>query len=430
MPESMSVPDVHARDQGGATTRSRVGSAEFRAVMGVTLLIMFGFGLIVPTLPLFAKKFLVGEAGIGLVLTVFAATRLAADFVAGSLIDRFGERAMVAAGAAIVGLSSVGAGAAPNFPALVALRGAGGVGSAFFLGGLTAHIIGTVRAAERGRAMSVFQATIGIGLLLGPLAGGMLAAEAGLRAPLFIYGAICLLAAPVAVRVMSGARVPSAALADAPALEDPVPAPAVRAWARLKPLLGDSAYRAALVASAAGFYISGGIQTLIPGFWEDVLERSRSSVGVPFTVLALASLAVVWHAGALSDRRGRRFALIPALAVTGIAAAVMGSVSSGAALILVIAVLGLASGYARPGPTSIVADVASSEQRGVAVAGYRTAGDIGALVGPIVVGVIAQYFGYRPAFIVLGAFAVVAAVVVLLARETAPSRVKADPVRA
>src|SRR5206468_7349857 len=123
---------------------------------------------------------------------------------------------------------------------------------------LTAHIIGTVSAEERGRAMSVFQATIGIGLLLGPLAGGLLAAAAGLRAPLFLYGAICIAAGPVVVRVMSGVHVPSSTLADAPALDDPVPAPAAPAWERLKPLFGDSAYRAALIASAAGFYVSGG----------------------------------------------------------------------------------------------------------------------------------------------------------------------------
>ena len=65
-----------------AIENSPLKSAEFRAVIGVSLLIMFGFGLIVPTLPLFAKRFGVGEAGVGLLLTVFAATRLAADFVA------------------------------------------------------------------------------------------------------------------------------------------------------------------------------------------------------------------------------------------------------------------------------------------------------------------------------------------------------------
>jgi MFS family permease len=343
---------------------------------------------------------------------------------------------MVATGAAIVGLSSIGAGAAPNFGWLVVLRGAGGIGSAFFLGGLTAHIIGTVSPAERGRAMSVFQAVIGIGLLVGPLVGGLIAAWQGLRAPLFFYGAICLASAPVAVRVMGGARVPSSALADPPALADaPVvegqlPAPTIPAWTRLRPLFGDSAYRAALIGSAAGFYVSGGLSTLLPGFWVDSLHRSRGSVGLPFTVLALASLVVVWHAGSLSDRRGRKFALVPALAGTGLFAAVIGGVSSAGALLVLIALLGVASGYARPGPTSIVADVASPEQRAVAIAGYRTAADIGALVGPIVVGVIAQYFHYGPAFIAVGAVAIVASVVTLLARETAPRRVEAEPARA
>ncbi|MGH2728764.1 MAG: MFS transporter, partial [Actinomycetota bacterium] len=212
-----------------AIENSPLKSAEFRAVIGVSLLIMFGFGLIVPTLPLFAKRFGVGEAGVGLLLTVFAATRLAADFVAGNLIDRHGERTMAGVGAAIVGLSSIGAGAAPNYAALVVLRGLGGVGSAFFLGALMAHLIAMVSAEERGRAMSVFQAVLGIGFLLGPVVGGVLAAATDLRTPLFVYGAICLACAPLVLRVMSAVAVPPDALADASI--EAVPAPAVRAWA-------------------------------------------------------------------------------------------------------------------------------------------------------------------------------------------------------
>ena len=420
----MALESLRAR----AVQRSPLASAEFRAVIAVSMLIMFGFGLILPTLPLFAKRFGVGEAGIGLLLTVFAATRLAADFVAGSLIDRFGERTMVSVGAAIVGLSSIAAGAAPNYAALVVLRGLGGIGSAFFLGALMAHLVAIVPAQERGRAMSIFQAVIGIGMLLGPLFGGLLAA-ASVRSPLFAYGVICLASAPLCLKAMHSGRAPADALVDAPPLDDNVPAPTAPAWRRLRPLLRDSAYRAALLGSATGFYVSGGFQTLLPGFWEDALGRSRSSVGVPFTVLALASIAVVWHAGGLSDRRGRRFALAPALIVTAVVSGVIGWIDTAAFLVVAMAVLGIASGYARPGPTSIVADVAPPDARGVAVAGYRTSADIGALVGPIVVGVVAQQFGYRPAFIAIGAFAAVAFFVTLAARETAPSQKTAAPVR-
>ena len=97
--------------------------------------------------------------------------------------------------------------------------------------------------------------------------------------------------------------------AEAPTLvSDTVPAPSVPAWARLRPLLSDSAYRAALIGSAAGFYVTGGLQTLIPGFWVDILARDRGAVGLPFTVLSLASLIVIWHAGSVSDRLGRKVA--------------------------------------------------------------------------------------------------------------------------
>ena len=414
-----------------AIERSPLKSAEFRAVIGVSLFIMFGFGLIVPTLPLFAKRFGVGEAGVGLLLTVFAATRLAADFIAGNLLDRYGERTMAAIGAAIVGLSSIGAGAAPNYPALVVLRGLGGVGSAFFLGALMAHLIGMVSAEERGRAMSVFQAVLGIGFLLGPVFGGLLADWTDLRTPLFVYGAICLVCAPLVLRVMSRVAVPADALAEAPALAaEPVPGPSVRAWTRLRPLLSDSAYRAALIGSAAGFYVTGGIQTLVPGFWVDVLGREQGGVGLPFTVLSLASLIVIWHAGSVSDRLGRKVAMVPALAVTAVACAVLGVVRSAALLMLLMAVLGVAGGYSRPGPTAIVGDVAPPDARGVAVAGYRTAGDVGALIGPIIVGLVAESFGYGPAFVAVAAMAVLAFVAAVAARETAPNRRAPEPARA
>src|SRR5438132_11277190 len=107
------------RSRFSTEVASSIASVEFRAVIGVTLFIMFGYGLIVPTLPLFARRFGVREAAIGVLFGAFAATRLLADLIVGRAIDRFGERAPVAAGAAFVGLSSAPACAAPRFVWLV-----------------------------------------------------------------------------------------------------------------------------------------------------------------------------------------------------------------------------------------------------------------------------------------------------------------------
>src|SRR5438094_47974 len=258
-----------------------IRSAEFRAVIGATLFIMLGYGLIVPALPQFGKHFCRGDAGVSLILCGFALTRLGGDFFVGALIERFGERTVTMTGAGIVGVSSIAAGASQTFWQLVLLRGIGGFGSALFLGGLTAYLVGTVLPGERGRAMSLFQ----------------------------------------------------------------------------------------------------------------------GSVGIPFFVEAAAGMLVIWHAGALSDRRGRKFVLAPALAAGVVASIGLGLFGGTIALIGWMSLLGFANGYSRPGPTAIIADVAAPEERAVAVAGYRIAGDIGALIGPVLAGVLAQYVGYGAAWI-------------------------------
>lgn len=397
--------------------------ARFRAVIGLSFFIVFGYGLIVPTLPLFASRFGVKEAGVGLLLTVFAGARLVADFFAGALIDRHGERVMAALGAAIVGVSSIAAGAAPNYPSLVVLRGFGGFGSAFFLGALMANLIGTVPAPQRGRAMSAFQGAVGISFILGPVFGGLIAAVAGLRAPLFVYGAICLAGAPLSLAALRPRAGASATLAEAPTItEEPLPGPTIPAWQRLKPLLKDSAYVAALVGAGALFFVTAGLDSLISRYWRFRLLQPGRTVGIPFTVLAGAGVIAIWHAGRLSDSRGRKYALVPALGVMTVCTALLGVTGSPAVFILLLAVLGLAESYQRPGPTAMVADVAPDASRGVAVSGFRTAGDIGAFIGPICAGVVAEMAGYRAAFLVIAAFVGIAFVVTAAARETAPSQ--------
>jgi MFS family permease len=404
-------------------TQTRLGRSRFNAILALSFFIMFGYGLVVPTMPLFASKFPgVHESEIGLLLTTFAATRLFADFFAGALIDRFGERLMAALGAAIVGISSASAGTAQSFPQLVMLRGFGGIGSAFFLGALMSHLIGAVPPNERGRSMSLFQGSIGVGFVLGPAFGGVIAALAGLRAPLFIYGAICLAAVPLCLAILTGdGRHPSDALTEAPTIpEEPVPPARVPAWQRLRPLLNDSAYRAALVANLTAFMVAAGLDTLVSRFWRFQLHRPENSVGLPFTVFGLLALVPVWHAGKLADRRGRKFATVPAMAATAVLVSLLGLARSPATLVVLMGIMGISSAYQRPGPSAIVGDVAPPEARGVAVSGLRVATDIGAFIGPVSVGFVAETWGYTAGFATIGVVSAVACVMMIAARETAP----------
>lgn len=398
------------------------------AVVTVTFVIMFGFGLIVPTLPLFAASLGVKETGVGLLLTIFSGMRLVTSFFTASAIQRFGERTIAAAGAAIVGISSLSAGFAGSFPMLVLLRGFGGVGSAFFIGALMSSLLGGVDASQRGRAMASFQGSVVAGFIVGPAIGGLLG-RISLRAPLYIYGAICLLATPVLYAVLRRAKAGSVPLADPaltiPGAEDNVPPPTVHGMRGVKPLLADSAYRGALAMAFAAFFVTGGIDALISLVWHFDLGQSKASVGIPFMVMGLASILPTMHAGRLADRRGRKFSTIPALFVTIPLILLLGYISTKGAFLVALAVLGAAWAYQRPGPSAIVGDVTDDYTRPVAIGALRIANDVGGLAGPILVGFVAEHAGKGAGFGVATLGVVFALFFMLPARETHGAKAQA-----
>ncbi|MDQ4118572.1 MAG: MFS transporter, partial [Actinomycetota bacterium] len=59
---------------------------------------------------------------------------------------------------------------------------------------------------------------------------------------------------------------------------------------------------------------------------------------------------------------------------------------------------------------------------GSVLAGFQMAADLGAILGPVLAGALADTFGYGPAFALTGGLMLVALVVWTRAPETLPSR--------
>src|SRR5581483_608590 len=144
------------------------------------------------------------------VISVFALMRVAGALPAGRLVDRFGEPAVMAAGIAVVAVSSVLAGFSQSFSELVALRGFGGFGSAMFSVSAQAQLLASVPSGQRGQASGLYSGGFLLGGITGPALGGLVAAWS-LRAPFFIYGALLAVPTLIAAFVLRGARpVPAA----------------------------------------------------------------------------------------------------------------------------------------------------------------------------------------------------------------------------
>jgi MFS family permease len=113
-------------------------------------------------------------------------------------------------------------------------------------------------------------------------------------------------------------------------------------------------------------------------------------------------LGGLWLGGILPDRFGRFAVLVPGL--FGYAAALITLTALADPLLLAVwsLVLGASGGLVAGLPTVIIGDRVAAPLRGIAIAWMRTITDGGFLVGPLVMGAVADTLGLAAAFVAGG----------------------------
>ncbi|WP_378735163.1 MFS transporter [Nocardia brasiliensis] len=118
----------------------------------------------------------------------------------GSLADRFGRRRVMIIGLVLFGVASLGATLATSALELIAARTVMGIGGALVLPSTLSILITVFDDAERRKAMSFWSAASVLGLVGGPVLGGVLIAH-------FWWGAAFLINIPVAAVAIVAALV-------------------------------------------------------------------------------------------------------------------------------------------------------------------------------------------------------------------------------
>ncbi len=388
-----------------------------RTIMGVVFVTMLGFGIIVPVLPLFAKSFGVTDAGAGIFISSFALTRLLFDLVAGPIVDRWGERASASAGLLVVAVSSTLTAVAPTFVLAVVLRSLGGAGSAVLFAALFSYVLKIVPKERMARSLSVFFGTFNVAVIAGGPLGGFIADWFGLRAPLYAYSGLLVVSGLLFLRYVKDpgrgvntdeepalTREEAMAERDMPVLR--------RTKTRIGRLLRIPGFATACVLNFAYLWmVSGPLDTLIPLFGSEHLGMSEQAIGVVFAVTLVGEFMVLFPAGSLADRHGRRAVTIPSFAALSIMTIVTGFSTTVVVFGAVLFVFGIASGFAGVPPGAMLSDVSPEEGRGTAVGVYRFCGDVGMVLAPFAMGVASNQLGYRAAF-ALGAIPIALALIV------------------
>ena len=359
-----------------------------RVLMLVVFVIMLGFGIVAPILPLFARSFGVSYGSAGLLISAFAFTRLAFDLVAGPIVDRWGEQRASVAALLFVAASSALTGMAPNFPTAVVLRAAGGAGSAVLFAALYSYLLKIVPAERMARASGLFYGAFNVGIIAGGPLGGVIAGAFGLRAPLYVYAGVLVVSAAFFRRfVPDPPRVPR---------DEAVK---VSSRDRLVAVLRDpSLMRIAVMNFAYLLMIVSVYDTLMPLFARDHLHLSPTTIGGVFAIALTTELLLMYPSGAAADRAGRKPVGIATFGWLIVIISLIGLTNSRPLFFVVMALVGTATGSSSVVPTAMLGDLAAKASSGTAVGVFRFAGDLGMTIGPLLVGFAANAFGFKVAF--------------------------------
>ena len=395
---------------------------EVAVLSAVAFCVALGFGILAPALPVFAREFGVSALQASAVISVFALVRFLTSPLSGALVDRLGERSVLASGLLIVSISSAAAGFSQTYVQLLVLRGIGGLGSSMFTVSSMALLLRVVDSDQRGRAAGAFQGGFLLGGVAGPAVGGLVVAWS-IRAPFFVYAATLLAAAAVTLVFMAKSRLHER--------EEEVAHGEANKLEQLREAVRDGAYRAALGTNlVSGFVVFGMRSAAVPLFVTEGMDRGASLTGIGFLVAAGIQAVLLLPAGRIADTEGRRKALLigtstltvgmVVLTLTDVAVNGVGTQAVLATILflLAMAIQGFSAAFLGSAPAAVVGDVMGGRKGGIVVATFQMMSDLGAVIGPLVAGFLVDALDFDWAFAAGAALSLVAVILVVLMPET------------
>ncbi len=361
-------------------------------LFGVVLLDLIGFGIVIPILPFLSPQLGADKLDIAFIIVTYAVGAGICGPLWGRLSDRIGRKPVIMICLAGAALSYVMLALASALWMIYAARGFAGL-MAGNLGVASAMMADITRPEKRARGMGLIGAAFGLGMVLGPLLGGLLSGEQpGFTLPCLVAGAMSLLAI-LAAAIFLPESLPSRKL------------PAPRDADSIHALLRRTGNRLLVLQFGLHSTCVSSLTYLFPLWAGDMLGWGARQVGIVFGIQGAIMVLVQggllgWLVGILGELQLLRIAVTAFF--SGLLAAAF---ADGLPLMLGAIFLAMTGAtVCVPLLNTLVSHRTPADNRGRVLGTTSSVGSWGRVCGPLVAGANLAWLGYRGAW--LGAAAV------------------------
>ena len=340
---------------------------------------LIGWGIVLPILPIYAKRFHTSSFEAALLVAAFSAASFVFSPLWGRVSDRFGRRPVLLISLAGTAVGSLLTGVAGGFALLMAGRIVDGASGAS-VSVAQAAAADLSRPQDRARLFGLLGAAFGVGFVAGP-ALGALAALSGPRLPFYLAAGIA-----AANTVVAAKRLPETHPRDA----DRVPDAAARPGRRDGWLGGRLADVAPLLAVAFSAVVAfSGFEATFALFGQRRLGFGIAGAAGVFTAVGAAIVAVqVGVVAAVVRRLGERATLLVGLAANAFGLALLAGSHSWAAAAPALLALTVGQGLVQTTMATLLVGRAGAEARGRALGAQQSATGLARIAGPAAAGAL------------------------------------------
>jgi multidrug resistance protein len=378
-------------------------------VMALTIFIDFaGFGIVLPLLPFWAERLGAGAVGVGLILTLYALAQFIFTPVLGTLSDRYGRRPVILASLVIEALSLALSALAGSLAILLVARFIGGLGASN-IGSAQAVVADVTPVEKRARGMGLIGAAIGLGFVVGPALGGLLA-PLGPAVPFWVAMLVALANALLVLGFLPETRRRETACATVPFTNRGIGG-VLAGW---RWVLRNPAVARLVVINLLFTVAFTAMEAVFPLFTQHSFGWKAIQNGYIFTyagsVIVLMQGGLV---GRLVKRWGERRLLIAGLGMLAAGLALLSWSTNLALLLVALGIVSIGDGAVTPVLSALLSCASPPTRQGETLGLAQGVAGLGRILGPLAAGSIFAIGGPGAPFM-LGSVLVVLAVLIAL----------------